>query len=115
MLFRSELPTIKAPRAVMLPQLGPSLSFPIGRLPWRDATVAALPGAGGTGQDPKDGMKLWKGKVGVDANWEHCITVVDASGNISETWTQWDKILRRPHYISINPYDPEKHVWLVDD
>src|SRR5260370_20835488 len=33
MLFRGELPSIKAPKAVMLPQFGPSLSFPIGRLP----------------------------------------------------------------------------------
>ena len=21
----------------------------------------------------------------------------------------------RPHHITINPYDPEKHVWIVDD
>ncbi len=60
MLFRGELPSIKAPKPVMLPQLGPSLSFPIGRLPWRDATVAAMPGAGGTGQDPDDGPRLWR-------------------------------------------------------
>src|SRR5438445_3555875 len=115
MLFRGELPNIKAPKPVMLPQLGPSLSFPIGRLPWRDATVAALPGAGGTGQDPEDGPKLWKGTVGVDANWEHCLTVVDGGGKIVETWTQWDKIFKRPHYVTINPYDPERHVWVVDD
>ncbi len=99
----------------MIPEFGPSLSFPIGRLPWRDATVAALPGAGGSGQDPDDGPKLWKGTVGVDAKWEHCLTVVDANGNIVEQWTQWDKIFKRPHFIAINPYDPEKHVWVVDD
>src|SRR6266699_2593678 len=72
MLFRGELPNIKAPKAALLPQLGPSLSFPIGRLPWRDATVAAMPGAGGTGQDPEDGPRLWRGaeppyrEIGVD-------------------------------------------------
>ena len=37
------------------------------------------------------------------------------TGNIIEDWTKWDKMLRRPHYITINPYDPEKHVWVVDD
>jgi hypothetical protein len=115
LVFRGELPNIKRPQTKLLPEFGPSIQFPIGRLPWRDATVSALPGAGGTGQDPDDGMKLWKGTVGVDAKWEHCLTVVDANGNINETWTQWDKILKRPHYIAINPYDPQKYVWLVDD
>ena len=115
LLFRGELPNIKRPATKLLPDFGPSIQFPIGRLPWRDATVSALPGAGGTGQDPDDGPKLWKGTVGVDAKWEHCLTVVDANGNIVETWTQWDKNFKRPHYVAINPYDPDKHVWVVDD
>ncbi|MDP8990640.1 MAG: hypothetical protein M3N41_11250 [Acidobacteriota bacterium] len=115
LLFRGELPNIKRPATKLLPDFGPSIQFPIGRLPWRDATVSALPGAGGTGQEPDDGPKLWKGTVGVDAKWEHCLTVVDANGDITETWTQWDKIFKRPHYVTINPYDPEKHVWVVDD
>jgi hypothetical protein len=115
LLFRGELPNIPRPQTKLIPEFGPSLQFPIGRLPWRDATVAALPGAGGSGQDPADGPKLWKGTVGVDAKWEHCLTVVDGDGNIIEQWTQWDKIFKRPHFIAINPYDPEKHVWVVDD
>ena len=115
LLFRGELPNIKRPETKLIPEFGPSLQFPIGRLPWRDATVAALPGAGGSGQEPDDGPKLWKGTVGTDAKWEHCLTVVDANGNITEQWTQWDKIFKRPHFITINPYDPEKHVWVVDD
>ena len=82
LIFRGELPNIPRPVTKQIPEFGPSLQFPIGRLPWRDATVAALPGAGGTGQDPDDGPKLWKGTVGVDAKWEHCMTVVDANGNI---------------------------------
>ena len=121
LLFRGELPNIKRPEARMLPDSGPSISFPIGRLPWRDATIAALPGAGGTGQEPDDGPRLWRGdkppyrEIGVDAKWEHTVTVVDADGNITETWTQWDSIMKRPHFVTINPYDPEKHVWIVDD
>ena len=99
MLFRGELPNIKRPATKLLPEDGPSIQFPIGRLPWRDATVSALPGAGGTGQEPDDGPKLWKGTVGVDAKWENCIVVADANGNIIERWTQWDKILKRPHYV----------------
>ena len=63
LLFRGELPVVPRPKAKLLPEFGPSITFPIGRLPYRDATVAALPGAGGSGQDPEDGPKLWKGTV----------------------------------------------------
>jgi DNA-binding beta-propeller fold protein YncE len=127
MLFRGELPKIPTPRNVLLPQVGPSLSFPIAGL-WRDATSASLPGVGGTDQDTRKWLTAWEGKddtigikgppyrqLGVDAKWEHCIVVADANGNIVETWDQWDKLLRRPHSVYISPYDPEKHVWVVDD
>ena len=43
-LQRGELPNIKRPKEIDLPQLGPSMGFPIGRLPWRDATSASPPG-----------------------------------------------------------------------
>jgi hypothetical protein len=114
-LERGELPNIKRPQTKKLDAFGPSILFPTGRLPWRDATVSSPPAAGGTGQDPKDGMRLYYGKLGVDANWENCIVVVNSKGDIIERWTQWDKILKRPHFVTINPYDPEKHVWVVDD
>ena len=114
-LQRGELPNIKRPMTKKLDDFGPSILFPIGRLPWRDATVSSPPAAGGTGQDPKDGMRLYYGKLGVDANWENCIVVINSKGDIVERWTQWDKILKRPHFVAINPYDAEKHVWIVDD
>src|SRR4051812_38651129 len=34
-LERGELPEMPAPRGQKVPQFGPSISFPIGRLPWR--------------------------------------------------------------------------------
>src|SRR5437762_2476985 len=86
-----------------------------GRLPFRDATVASLRGAGRTGQLPGAPTDGWNGKLGVDAKWENCSVVAEAHGNIVERWTQWDKILQRPHFVAINPYDPEKHVWVLDD
>src|SRR6202167_4130137 len=49
LLFRGELPNIKRPPSKLLPEFGPSIQFPIGRLPWRDATTTALPGGGGAG------------------------------------------------------------------
>ena len=24
-------------------------------------------------------------------------------------------MLQRPHFVAISPYDPQKHVWIVDD
>jgi DNA-binding beta-propeller fold protein YncE len=114
-LQRGELPAIPRPRNQ---KIGPSVGFPIGRLPWRDATTASLPGNGGTGQIAEEGVEAWlkAGNVmGVDARWEHCILVYDANGNLTESWTQWDSMLQRPHYVGISPYDPQKHVWILDD
>jgi NHL repeat len=48
----------------------------------------------------------------------NCIVVVNAEGQVIESWTQWDRLFqagRGPHSIHINPYDPEKHVWVIDD
>ena len=53
--------------------------------------------------------------MGIDARWEHLLVAVDANGNITEQFPQWDSLFRRPHAIYINPYDPQKHVWVVDD
>src|SRR3990170_281869 len=117
-LQRGELPAIPRPMTTRLPQLGPSLEFPIGRLPWRDATSASLPGNGGTGQIAEDGIKAWEArgnKMGVDARWEHCILIFDGQGNLIDSWTQWDAMMQRPHFVAISPYDPQKHVWIVDD
>src|SRR5260370_21801694 len=46
MLYRGELPNLKRPPSKLLPEFGPSIQFPIGRLPWRDATVSSSPGGG---------------------------------------------------------------------
>ena len=127
MLFRGELPKMAPPKAMLVPQAGPSLNFPVAGF-WRDATTASLPGVGGTDQDTRKWFTAWEGKeddigikgppyrkLGVDAKWENCLVVVDAEGNILERWTQWDKIFRRPHSVYISPYDSEKRVWVVDD
>ncbi|MDE2773945.1 MAG: 6-bladed beta-propeller [Gemmatimonadota bacterium] len=42
------------------------------------------------------------------------VVVVDGDGNIIERWSQWDSIFNRPHALYISPYDPERHVWLVE-
>lgn len=42
------------------------------------------------------------------------LVAVDRDGNIIERWTQWDSILNRPHQVYISPYDPERHIWIVE-
>ncbi len=48
----------------------------------------------------------------------NCIVVVDSNGKLIESWTQHDHLFaggRGPHKIKISPYDPERHVWVIDD
>ena len=45
----------------------------------------------------------------------HFVLVLNGDGELIESWTQWDHLFVRPHKVLINPYDPERHVWIVDD
>ena len=117
-LQRGELPALERPATRRLDDVAPSLSFPVFRLPFRDATVASPPAGGGAGEIPADGLQAWidaGNRLGIDARWEHCVLVFDRNGTIVEAWTQWDAMLARPHAVYISPYDPAKHVWIVDD
>ena len=51
------------------------------------------------------------------AEVRNCIVVVDGEGRLIESWTQWDHLFEGsgPHKIRISPYDPQKHVWVVND
>jgi hypothetical protein len=118
MVQRGELPAMQRPNARAVPEIGPSLSFPVGQAPFRNASqgpASSPPGAGGPGADPDDPKQAWQGRMGIDARWEHTIVVFNAAGDIVEQWTQWDKMMRRPHAVYVSPYDPQKHVWIVDD
>ena len=115
-LERGMLPEIGRPK----PQkIAPSVEFPIGRLPWRDATSASppgmlfKPGTQDTTREPGDDLDV--GQPGVDYKWGRIINVIDAQGNHIEDWTQYDKMFRRPHSVFESPYDPQKDVWIVDD
>ena len=104
---KGELPLIEQrPESIWLPELGPGLQFPNFRLPLRQAG-ASIPNGD---QLEAEGV----GRPGVDWRWEHCVLVVDSEGNIVEEWSQWDHLWYRPHDVEISPYDPEKHVWIVD-
>src|SRR5947209_8074238 len=121
LLGGAELPAMRRPPTKLHPEIGPNVQFPVPGLPWRNANTSSPPGAGGSRQDPEKGMEMWRGdsppfrELDVDARRHHAIIVVDGQGNITEDWTQWDHMFKRPHAIYISPYDAQKHVWMVDD
>jgi DNA-binding beta-propeller fold protein YncE len=47
--------------------------------------------------------------------WDHIVNVVDRNGKLIESWEQHNKLFVRPHRVLVNPYDPDRHIWLVDD
>jgi 6-bladed beta-propeller len=71
---------------------------------------------------PRDFTGNW-GSIGTAANTQkaelrNCIVIVDSTGRMVESWTQWDSLFqggRGPHSIKISPYDPERYVWVIDD
>ena len=108
---RGEIPLVKRPAAQPVPQFGPALSFPVSGVPFHNAGQGPVSAPLGPPDEPND----WKGKYGVDGRWEHCLVVINAKGDIVESWTQWDKTFKHPHAVYVNPYDPQKSVWVVDD
>ncbi len=44
----------------------------------------------------------------------HHIMVLNGNGEVIENWNQWDDLIVLPHNIEINPYDPDRHLWVVD-
>jgi sugar lactone lactonase YvrE len=91
----SEQPIIERPAPRNLHDVSPASVFPVARLPWRS---------------PRGG-----GRDGIDTRSEHSIVVLNGAGEVIEEWTQWDDLVRSPHAVHINPYDPDKHVWVIDD
>ena len=83
---------------VPAPQVAPNLSFPVAGL-WRNATNASPPGALFKPGTEEAGDDSDRGKNGVDFLWANCILVINRAGDIIENWTQWDKMLRRPHSV----------------
>jgi DNA-binding beta-propeller fold protein YncE len=57
------------------------------------------------GQGPGSQGELRRG------NW---LVVADGNGNIVENWTQWDSLFNLPHQVYINPYDPERAIWVTE-
>jgi peptidylamidoglycolate lyase len=47
--------------------------------------------------------------------WDKTVVVVNRDGKLVSSWDQHNKLMIRPHKVLISPYDPQRHVWIVDD
>jgi len=125
-LQKGELPVLPTgpqgrggPPTTWLPQLGPGVRYPVGiGVPLRES-ASATPSCGDlprpTPPNPScSALDASDGRPGVDWRWEHVVVVFDRNGNMIEDWRQYDNIWGRPHDVEISPYDPQKHIWIVD-
>ncbi len=72
-----------------------------------------------------EGFTGYVGSIGLNAIeagenrvWRNSIFVVDGAGELLDAWTQWDEMFAGgagPHKVKINPFDPERKVWVVDE
>ena len=42
------------------------------------------------------------------------LLVLDGSGRVVENWSQWNALIGIPHSLAFDPYDRERHLWVVD-
>ena len=47
--------------------------------------------------------------------WDHTLVIFNREGEMVESWEQHNDLFVRPHRVKVSPYDPERHVWIVDD
>jgi hypothetical protein len=111
----------ESPDRIWLAMRG-ELPLPEGAAPWTPYT--ALNPSRGNATGNGNGITATcqpEPPRGWERRWEHSIIVVDGEGNLVDEWPHLDQMFsqqpcgRGPHQIKISPYDPEKHVWIIDD
>jgi hypothetical protein len=101
----------ESPDRIWIAQRG-ELPLPKGAKPWTPwAQITPSPGSATGPRLPV-------------MRYHHVIRVVDGSGTTIQSWPQHNKLFdqpkaplgpRGPHKIKMSPYDPDKHVWIIDD
>ena len=110
----------ESPDKVWVSQRG-EISLPPGTAPWT-CGCQLEPRRTNTGRRPYSGNQYR-----YEMRRHHLVFAVDRNGNTIDEWLQHDRYLapprgtglgevaRGPHKLLINPYDPEKKIWIVDD
>ena len=109
----------ESPNRIWIAMRG-ELPLPQGAAPWTPYSLLE-PRRTATGND--DGKNATCGpseRRGWERRYHHVLFVVDGAGNQVQHWGQHDKLFeapcgRGPHKIKMSPYDPDKHVWVIDD
>src|SRR6187549_477453 len=110
----------ETPDRIWIAQRG-ELPLPKGAKPWTPYSLLSPSRGNATGNDDGLGATCEPAeKRGWERRYHHVIFVVDRAGKMVQWWPQHDKLFeapcgRGPHKIKMNPYDPEKHVWVFDD
>ncbi len=109
----------ETPDRIWIAQRG-ELPLPAGAKPWTPYSMLQPPRTA-TGNDDGLGATCEPAeKRGWQRRYHHVIFVVDRNGKMVQWWPQHDKLFemtcgRGPHKIKMNPYDRDKHVWVIDD
>ncbi|HXH26241.1 MAG TPA: hypothetical protein VNI78_13395 [Vicinamibacterales bacterium] len=97
------------------------LPLPQGAKPWTPYAALTPPRTATGNSDGISATCQPEPKRGWERRWEHSIFIVDRQGRLVDEWPHLDKMFgqlpcgRGPHQIKISPYDPQKHVWIIDD
>jgi sugar lactone lactonase YvrE len=98
------------------------LPLPPDAKPWTPYSMLNPSRGNATGNE--DGVSATcqqtQNKRGWQRRMHHVLFVVDRDGKMVQWWPQHDQYFefpcgRGPHKIKMSPYDPEKHVWVIDD
>lgn len=102
----------ESPDRVFVFQSGelPILKNPIsaGGVPIRPAASEGLGPDGCT-------CEVSKRETGMAGRWEHVLMIFNREGKLIDSWEQHNHRFVRPHAVKIDPTDPQRHVWLVED
>jgi hypothetical protein len=113
----------ETPDRIWIAQRG-ELPLPKGAKPWTPYGMLTGQMARGNATGNGDGLSATcesAEKRGWERRWHHSVFIVDRDGKLVDEWPFMEKMFaqdrcgRGPHKIKMNPYDAEKHVWIIDD
>jgi hypothetical protein len=109
----------ETPDRIWIAQRG-ELPLPAGAKPWTPYSMLTPPRTATGNGDGLSATCEPVEKRGWERRYHHAIFVVDRDGKMIQWWNDKDSMFegkcgRGPHKIKMSPYDPEKHVWIIDD